>query len=148
MSSGTGFITDAVNSLCSSLRACFSAQGASAANTSPTDEAREIILQFVNHSLKKREKVAAVSDLVDNAAGDLVVMALWELVRAKELARVGALRVWEGMRKGVERVLLGFSGNKSGSGVGSDVPMKVDVEVKKEDVGGAVDDNDAKMEIS
>lgn len=82
MSSGTSFITDSIATLCTSLRACFSSSAT--ATSDPVSEARESILQFVNHSLKKRDKVAAVSDLVDNAAGDLVVMAAWELVRLRE----------------------------------------------------------------
>lgn len=96
MSSGTSFIDESVAALASSLRSLFSSSahrrdGSSGSALSaghdsaadPVAEAREIILQFVNQGLKKREKVAAVSDLVDNAAGDLVIMAAWECIRPR-----------------------------------------------------------------
>ena len=76
MSSGTSFLIDSVTSLCSSLRTCLSSPPGTHA-CDPISESREMILQFVNQGLKKRDKVAAVKDLVDNASGDLALMAAW-----------------------------------------------------------------------
>lgn len=91
MSEGTPFILDSVASLRTSLRAVLGPQRRSTAvgeiiapareESDPVREAKGMVGQFVNQGLRKRERVAAVGDLVDNAAGDLVLMALWDLIR-------------------------------------------------------------------
>ncbi|EPQ27395.1 uncharacterized protein PFL1_04933 [Pseudozyma flocculosa PF-1] len=45
-------------------------------------QARSAVLQFVTDALRhKTDRVAAVKDYVSNATGDLVLMALWDLVK-------------------------------------------------------------------
>lgn len=84
MSEGLAFITDAIDSLCSTIR---SKRG------DPVDEATQLVLQFVNAGLttsqgtsKRRSvssRIASVQDLINNAVGDLLLMALWELIRPR-----------------------------------------------------------------
>lgn len=88
ISGGAAFIDDSVSSLRTSIHSLYgTASSRSGSSTiipsthSPTNESRTYVLQFVNEGLKKRERVAAVHDLVENATGDLVLMALWEIVR-------------------------------------------------------------------
>lgn len=95
MSEGLSFIHSSVDSLQRSLR--------SSSGTDPVAEARESVMYFVNAGLKRSKStdggsmgkavgnrksssgysvdVASVQDLVDNAVLDLLLMALWELIK-------------------------------------------------------------------
>ncbi|PWN24138.1 hypothetical protein BCV69DRAFT_21068 [Microstroma glucosiphilum] len=99
ISGGAAFIDDSVSSLRNSIHSLYgtssSRPGSSmiiSSTHSPTNESRTYVLQFVNEGLKKRERVAAVHDLVENATGDLVLMALWEVVRltSQEVSAISA----------------------------------------------------------
>lgn len=85
MSEGTAFIADGVESLSSSIR---SKRG------DPAEEATQMVLRFVNAglttgqgSISRRNassRVASVQDLINNAIGDLLLMALWDCVRPRK----------------------------------------------------------------
>lgn len=88
ISGGAAFIDDSVSSLRNSIHSLYGTSSSRSGSStiissthSPTNESRTYVLQFVNEGLKKRERVAAVHDLVENATGDLVLMALWDVVR-------------------------------------------------------------------
>ncbi|CAO1625162.1 unnamed protein product [Sympodiomycopsis kandeliae] len=77
MSNGISFITDSVSTLTLSIRNN---------STNIVSESREIILQFITHNLKKKYNdsnpiVAGIQDLIDNATGDLILMAFWSILR-------------------------------------------------------------------
>lgn len=90
MSEGVQFILSSVESLRNSIRSALS-RGAESSNSSsstatvdPVAESREMVLHFVNSGLRnknQKSKVASVQDLIDNAVGDLLLMALWTLVK-------------------------------------------------------------------
>lgn len=85
MTEGSHFIQSTVSLLQSSIRSLIGssapAHGQVISSNDPLGEAQQAVLQFVSQSLRKRERVAAVQDLIDNATGDLVLMGLWELIK-------------------------------------------------------------------
>ena len=73
MSEGTSFL----------LHAIADVQHALASRSSdPVNQARTAVLQFITDGLRhKSDRVAAVRDYVDNATGDLILMAVWDLIK-------------------------------------------------------------------
>jgi hypothetical protein len=95
MIEGEGFIHDTVQA---AQRALLPLEGA--ISPPPVQVAQQAVERFLNAGLRTRtsaaefakgaERIAAVEDLVANATGDVLLMALWDLVRLRP-SELGAL---------------------------------------------------------
>lgn len=76
MSEGSPFLESAIEDVAHCLKS------RSEGGADPVARARSQVMQFVTDSLRhKSDKVASVKDYIANAQGDLVLMALWRLVK-------------------------------------------------------------------
>ena len=87
MAEGTVWIEHTVTAIARELRTCGGTRDDRlAALPRPVQMAKDAVLHFLTSNMRTRRGrdelfVAAVNDFVDNAAGDLVLMALWEQLR-------------------------------------------------------------------
>ncbi len=88
MSEGDGFVHKSVYAVGHALRARIVGGGSSIGHDNvitsadPFAVARAAVMQYVGEALRsKRDRIAAVGDYVDNACGDLILMALWDAIR-------------------------------------------------------------------
>uniref|UniRef100_V5GW15 Uncharacterized protein n=2 Tax=Kalmanozyma brasiliensis (strain GHG001) TaxID=1365824 RepID=V5GW15_KALBG len=76
MSEGSPFLESAIEDVAHCLKS------RSEGGADPVARARSQVMQFVTDSLRhKSDKVASVKDYIANAQGDLLLMALWRLVK-------------------------------------------------------------------
>lgn len=81
MSEGSPFLHSAIEDVGYCLSTIFSTS-ATGEGADPVARARSQVMQFVTDSLRhKSDKIAAVKDYISNAQSDLLLMALWSLVR-------------------------------------------------------------------
>lgn len=82
MSEGSPFLNSAIEDVAHCLTLRYSAAGALDGGADPVARSRSQVMQFVTVSLRhKSEKVAAVKDYISNAQSDLLLMALWSLIK-------------------------------------------------------------------
>ncbi|SNX81767.1 uncharacterized protein MEPE_00472 [Melanopsichium pennsylvanicum] len=82
MSEGSPFLHAAVEDVEHCISSRRSASGQADVGADAVERARSQVMQFVTESLRhKSDKVAAVKDYIANAQGDLLLMALWDLIK-------------------------------------------------------------------